>query len=78
MVGTQNSMLLQLASERQFSALVSVDHGFEYQQNVNALPIPVVIMIAQTNRFQDLQPLVPDVVSILNSDPDIGFYRVLA
>ena len=77
-VGTQNGMLLQLASEHQFNALVTVDQGFEYQQNVNALPIPVVIMIAQTNRFQDLQPLVPDVVSILNSDPDIAFYRVLA
>ena len=71
-------MLLQLAaSERQFSALVSVDQGFEFQQNVNTLPIPVVI-VARTNRLQDLQPLVPDVVSIPNSDPDIGFYRVLA
>ena len=71
-------MLLQLAaSERQFSALVSVDQGFEFQQNVNTLPILVVI-VARTNRLQDLQPLVPDVVSIPNSDPDIGFYRVLA
>ena len=71
-------MLLQLASERQFNALITVDQGFEYQQNPNTLPIPVVIMIARTNRFQDLQPLVPDVVSILNSDPGIGFYRVQA
>lgn len=70
-------MLLQLASERQFSALVSVDHGFENQQNVNTLPIPIVI-VAHTNRLQDMQPLIPDVVSIPNSDPDIGFYRVLA
>ncbi len=77
-VGTQNGILLQLASEHQFNALVTVDQGFEYQQNVNALPIPVVIMIAQTNRLQDLQPLVSDVVSILNSDPDFGFYRVQA
>ena len=71
-------MLLQLAaSERQFSALVSVDHRFEFQPNVNTLPIPVVI-VARTNRLQDLQPLIPDVVSIPNPDPDIGFYRVLA
>ena len=69
-------MLLQLASEHQFNALVKVDQGFECQQNANTLPIPVVIMIAQTNSFQDLQPLVPDVVSILNSNPEIGFYRV--
>ena len=66
-------MLLQLASEHQFSALVSVNQGFEYQQNVNTLPIPVVVMVAKTNRLQDLQSLVPDVLSILNSDPDIGF-----
>lgn len=63
-------MLLQLASEHQFSALVTVNQGFEYQKNVNTLPIPVVVMIAQTNRLQDLQSLVPDVMSILNSDPD--------
>ena len=69
-------MLLQLASEHQFNALVTVDRGFEYQQNVYTLSIPVVIMIAQTNRFQDLQPLIPDVVSILNSCSSIGFYRV--
>ena len=71
-------MLLQLAaSERQFSALVSVDQGFEYQQDVNTLQIPVVI-VAHTNCLHDLQPLILDVVSIPNSDPDIGFYRVLA
>ena len=69
-------MLLQLASEHQFSALVTVDQGIEYQQNANTLPIPVVIMIAQINRFQDLQPLVPDVVSILNSNPDFMFCSV--
>lgn len=77
-VGTQNGMLLQLASEHQFNALVTVDQGFAYQQNANTIPIPVEIMIAQTNHLQDLQPLVPDVVSILDSDPDLGFYRVQA
>ena len=71
-------MLLQLASEHQFNALVTVDQGFKYQQNAKSLPIPVVIMIAQTNRFQELPPLIPELVSILISNPEIGFCRVKA
>ena len=76
--GTKNGMLLQLASEYQFDALVTVDQGFEYQQNVNSLPVPVVIIIAKTNRFQDLQPLIPEVVAILSSSLNVGIYHVEA
>ena len=71
-------MLLQLASEHQFRARVTVDQGFDNQQNANTLPIPVLIMIARAHRFRDLEPLVPNIVSILNSDPGIGFFFVLA
>ena len=33
-------------------------------------------MIAQTIRFKDMQPLVHDVVSILNYDPNFVFYSI--
>ncbi len=76
--GTKNGMLLQLAAEHGFSAFITVDRGFEHQQNAETQPIPVVILIAKTNRFHDLKPILPNVVVVLQSQPKIGVYRVNA
>lgn len=76
--GTENGRLLLLAASEQFDALVTVDQGIEHQQNVRELPIPVVIMLAARNRLQELQPLVPGVVSILSRDLQSCIYRVSA
>lgn len=76
--GTENGRLLLLAASEQFDALVTVDQGIEHQQNVRDLPIPVVIMRAARNRLQELQPLVPRVVSILSRELPSGIYRVSA
>lgn len=64
--GSRNGDLLHLAAGRGFQALITVDRGFEFQQNVGDLPIPVIIMLATRNRLPELRPLVPDVVSILS------------
>ena len=74
--GTGNGVLLNLAAEHECGALVTVDRGFEHQQNVSNLPIPVVIMIVSANRFQELQSLVPKVALVLNTNPRSGIYRV--
>ena len=50
--------------------------GIEHQQNVNDLPMPVVIMLAHRNRLTDLQPLVPYVISLLSDPLDNRIYRV--
>ena len=44
--GSANGDLLRLAAAGGFDALITVDRGFEYQQNVTGLPIPVIIAIA--------------------------------
>ncbi|MDE0396056.1 MAG: hypothetical protein OYK82_14895 [Gammaproteobacteria bacterium] len=44
--GCSNGELLRHAAGHGFDILVTVDQAFAYQQNVRALPIPVVIMIA--------------------------------
>ena len=49
-------MLLRLAANNGFDALLSVDRGFAYQQNLEDLPLPVVIMLAASNRPNELQP----------------------
>ncbi len=75
-VGAKNGDLLRLAAHHGFHALVTVDRGFEYQHNTNALPIPVIILAAASNRARDLRPLVPGVVAILSTDPQKRIYRV--
>ena len=59
--GTGNGLLLSLAAGRGFDARVTVDRGIECQQNLEELPIAVIVMLAHRNRLRDLQPLVPDV-----------------
>ena len=74
--GSTNGDLLRLAAANGFDALITVDRGFEHQQNVSQLPLPVVIVIAARNRMEDLQPLVPAIVSPLMENLQRRIYRV--
>lgn len=76
--GTENGRLLLLAARERFDAPVTVDQGFEHQQNVKDLRIPVVVMLAASNRLQELQPLVTGVISVLLGDLQRRIYRVSA
>ena len=62
--GIKNGALLTLA-DRQFDALLTVDQGIEYQQNLSGLCISVVVMRAPSNDVDDLRPLLPDVEQAL-------------
>ena len=64
--GIKNGELLQLA-DAQFDALLTVDQGIEYQQNLSGLRISVVIMIAPSNDVDDLHPLLPAVEEVLTT-----------
>ena len=64
--GTGNGVLLGFAADSGFDALLTVDRGFAHQQNQDDLPLPVVIMLAASNRPDDLRPLVPGVIDILS------------
>ncbi len=74
--GFGNGTLLTMASQQDFDAFVTVDRGIAHQQNVNNLPIPVVIMLASRNRLAELQPLVPGVVEVLSGDLQNSIYKV--
>ena len=76
--GRGNGELLRLAADHGFHSIITVDQGFEYQQNIAQLPIPVVIMIARRTRLQELRPLVARVVAVLSGDLDRRIYRVVA
>lgn len=74
--GAKNGKLLALAAEQNFSALVTADRGIEYQQNLAGLPITIIVLTSYRTRAADLSPLVPQVVELLESDPELGVYRV--
>ena len=74
--GTGNGVLLSLAARERFDAMITVDRGIEHQQNLEALPIPVVIVLAARNRLAELQPLVPAVVNVLSGRLQRRIYRV--
>ena len=76
--GCGNGELLGLAADHGFDCIIRVDQGFEYQQNIADLPIPVVIMIAGRTRLQELKPLVAEVIAVLSGDLERRVYRVVA
>ena len=76
--GTGNGALLRLAADRGFDALITVDRGITHEQNLNDLPISVVIMLAVRNRLEELRPLVPKVVGVLSGTLHKRVYHVSA
>ena len=53
----------------QFDVFVTADQNLQYQQNLSALPLAVIVLAAKSNRITDLRPLVPDLLITLASLP---------
>jgi hypothetical protein len=62
--GIKNGELLSRAAES-FDVVLTADQNIEFQQNLSKLPIAVVVLIAKTNRIESLEPLVPEVLAVL-------------
>ena len=64
--GKRNGELLELAAG-DFDALLTADQNLEHQQNLAALPIAVIILVAPTNRIESLHPLIPTLLQTLQT-----------
>ena len=73
--GIKNGSLLTLASQQGFDVLVTTDRNMEYQQNPDTLPVTIIVLISYRTRVQDLEPLIPKVVSMLKTRHEIGIYH---
>lgn len=62
--GIKNGELLALASGS-FDVFVTGDQNLQYQQNLNKLPIAVVVL-ATRNNLDSLRPLVPRLLALLD------------
>jgi hypothetical protein len=59
LAGLQNGELLAKAEAAKFDIFVTVDRGIEYQQNLAARTLAIIIFHTKTNRLRDLLPHVP-------------------
>lgn len=57
--GTKNGLLLAKAANAGFDAMVTMDDGVEYQQNIASFQLAVVVLHARSNDIDDLRPLLP-------------------
>ena len=73
--GLKNGALLRAANGN-FDVLVTVDKSISHQQNLRLFQIAVVLLIAKTNKYEHLKPLVPQTLEALKSLKSGGFLRI--
>ena len=64
--GKDNGELLRLV-EKEFDVFISMDRGLEYQQNLAGFDLAVILLHAPSNRLSDLLPLLPELLTALES-----------
>jgi len=67
--GIENGELLALAASHGFEALLTKDANLEYEQNLVALPIAVVVIEAASNDIEDIRPLLSALLAVLQDLP---------
>jgi hypothetical protein len=65
--GMKNGVLLRAAREAGYEVLVTVDRNMEYQQNVPASGLALVVLLGRSSRVPDLLPLLPALHAALPS-----------
>ena len=66
--GVKNGKLLALAATK-FDLFLTADRNLEHQQNLSALPIAVVVLFVRRTRVQAIEPLIPELLRLLNHLP---------
>ncbi|HEX6804522.1 MAG TPA: hypothetical protein VF133_12640 [Terriglobales bacterium] len=62
--GKKNGELLQLAEEADLDALITLDQGIEYQQNLRPRKQAMVVIRSKSSRLRDLLPHVPRILDL--------------
>lgn len=58
--GIGNGDLLGLAIDDQFDVIVTMDKRIPVEHDLSKLNIGLILMAAQSNKFEDLRPLLPE------------------
>jgi predicted nuclease of predicted toxin-antitoxin system len=73
----KNGRLLALAATR-YDVFVTADRNLEYQQNLATLRIAVVVLFVPRTRVQAIEPLIPELLKLLNHLPLKVLRKVVA
>ena len=65
--GKKNGELLKLA-ESNFDVFITGDQNLQYQINLKNTKILILVLKAPSNRFEDLKPLIPKILSVLKEN----------
>ena len=74
--GKRHGELLRLLTAEHFAVFLTTDQNLQYQQNLHGLQVAVVVLIAPTNRLDDLLPLMPTVCTVLGTIQPGAFVKV--
>ena len=62
----ENGELLRSAAN-EFDAFITMDQGIPHQQNLSEIKIGIILLEAESNRFEDLAPLISKVNAVLKT-----------
>lgn len=65
--GLENGDLLRAARAAGFEALLTADRNLEFQQNIRASGMALVVVLTGSNRLDDLLPMVPQILVALGN-----------
>jgi hypothetical protein len=71
---TNGELLRQMGAE--YDVLVTMDRGIEFQQNLAALSVGILLLRAPSNRMVHLLPLVPAILEALQALKPGQLHRV--
>ena len=63
--GARNGVLLRAARAAGYEVLVTVDRNPEYQQNIPASGLALIVLRARSSRVADLRPALPALLAAL-------------
>ena len=61
----ENGELLALAAGAGFDAVITNDRGLEYQQNLDVLPVAVIVLLVKANTMEAIRPLCSELLATL-------------
>ena len=74
--GIDNGKLLQEAHVAGLDGLITNDRGLEYGQDLENLPVAVIVLLASANTMESLRPLLPDLHMTLERLQPCQFVKV--
>ena len=74
--GISNGELLRMAAANGFEVVISNDRGLEYQQNQDALPVSVVVLLTKDNKLKPIESMVPALIAALHDLKPKSFVKI--